>query len=104
MTKPNLESELPSKKKKKQSLLGKLKDFVYPTGLRNDKPMTFNMVLAYILFVVFFIMMLVSFVIQPALLLLCLPTIYLIARNIRFEREKRSEYKILNDLKKADKK
>lgn len=87
--KSDLELELPDKKRKKPSLISKLKDFVQPPAKAAIKkvPITFNVGLAVTLFFFYLSIMIVGGPSQPLLFLLIIPTIYIIARYIKLERE-----------------
>lgn len=89
-----LEDEFVSKKpKRKQSLVSKLMDHVEPQKEKVFKraPITFNVGLAIILFLFYFSIMFVGGPANPMLFLLVIPTLYIIARYIRLERDHRGE-------------
>ena len=77
------------KKEKKPSIFSKLKGF--SEGRKSNLPVTFNVGLNIILFLVYFSIMIVSVPTYPALLIIILPTLYVIVRGIKLEREQLGE-------------
>ena len=87
--KSDLESELPDKKRKKSSIIDQLKDYIHPPAktAMQKAPITFNVGLAIILFFFYLSIMIVGGISQPIIFLLILPTLYIIVRYIKLERE-----------------
>ena len=93
----DLESELPSKKKKKNpSFIDTIKDFTKPkTKIAAKKaPVTFNLGVAVILFLFYLSIMIVSRTF--ATFLLILPTLYILARYMKLEREQSAKHQTPN--------
>jgi len=71
--------------KKKTSFISKLKKFA--EGPKRKVPITFNLGLAIILFFCYLSVTFVSIPTTPALLIVLLPTLYILLRYIKLERD-----------------
>ncbi len=85
----DLESELPSKKKKKQSLWTKLTEFVRPQTMivKKKAPLTFNVALSAALIFIYLSAMVTVGTQYPVIFIFILPVIYILARQIKLERD-----------------
>jgi hypothetical protein len=88
---PDLDSELPKVKKKKKQprFLTEIQDSFQSASSNVAKraPITFNIGVSLILFFFYVSIMITSLPSQPILLLLILPTLYIIISHIRLERK-----------------
>ena len=87
--KVDLESELPSKKKKKQSLWTKIAEFTRPQIMvvKKKAPLTFNVALSAALIFIYLSAMVTVGTQYPVIFIFILPVIYILARQIKLERE-----------------
>jgi hypothetical protein len=85
----DLESELPSKKKKKQSLLSKIVEFARPQTIMVKKkaPLTFNIVLSVALIFIYLNVLVMIGAQVPLIFVFILPIVYILVRQIKLERE-----------------
>ncbi len=85
----DLESELPSKKKKKQSLWTKLTEFTRPQTMvvKKKAPLTFNVALSAALIFIYLSAMVTVGTQYPIIFIFILPVIYILARQIKLERD-----------------
>ena len=91
---PLLDEELPSKKKKKPSLIQQIKDWVYPPVQFAQKraPIAFNVALGFILFIIHFsAMIMIGTTGKYVLLIPIVITLYLLIAWIKAEREREPE-------------
>ena len=85
----DLESELPSKKKKKQSLWSKIAEFTRPQTMvvKKKAPLTFNVALSAALIFIYLSAMVTVGTQYPVIFIFILPVIYILARQIKLERD-----------------
>ena len=85
----DLESELPSKKKKKQSLWSKIAEFTRPQTMvvKKKAPLTFNVALSAALIFIYLRAMVTVGTQYPVIFIFILPVIYILARQIKLERD-----------------
>ena len=85
----DLESELPSKKKKKQSLWSKIAEFTRPQTMvvKKKAPLTFNVALSAALIFIYLSAMVTVGTQYPVIFIFILPVIYIVARQIKLERD-----------------
>ena len=85
----DLESELPSKKKKKQSLWSKIAEFTRPQTMvvKKKAPLTFNVALSAALIFIYLSVMVTVGTQYPVIFIFILPVIYILARQIKLERD-----------------
>ena len=85
----DLESELPSKKKKKQSLWSKIAEFTRPQTMivKKKAPLTFNVALSAALIFIYLSAMVTVGTQDPVIFIFILPVIYILARQIKLERD-----------------
>ena len=85
----DLESELPSKKKKKQSLWSKISEFTRPQTMivKKKAPLTFNVALSAALIFIYLSAMVTVGTQYPVIFIFILPVIYILARQIKLERD-----------------
>ena len=85
----DLESELPSKKKKKQSLWTKIAEFTRPQTMivKKKAPLTFNVALSAALIFIYLSAMVTVGTQYPVIFIFILPVIYILARQIKLERD-----------------
>ena len=76
-------------KKKKSTLLNKIGNLFQRK--KDNIPMTFNIVLSSLLFLCYLSIMIVSVPTAPSLLIIIIPTLYIIIRHIKLEREQLGE-------------
>ena len=85
----DLESELPSKKKKKQSLMSQFMELVKPQTMvvKKKAPLTFNVALSAALIFIYLSAMVTVGTQYPVIFIFILPVIYILARQIKLERD-----------------
>lgn len=85
----DLESELPHKKKKKQSLWSKIAEFTRPQTMvvKKKAPLTFNVALSAALIFIYLSAMVTVGTQYPVIFIFILPVIYILARQIKLERD-----------------
>ena len=88
----DLESELPQKKKKNQSLMSKIwvkivESMSQQTPLMKKIPLTFNVVLSGALILVYISIMIAIGTFHPIVFFFILPILYILARQIKLERK-----------------
>ena len=79
-------------KEKKPSFLEKIREIFKKRDSKiKGVPVTFNVGLSVILFVVYFIVLIVGMQRDPYLLFIIIPTLYILIRHIKLEREQLGE-------------
>ena len=89
MTKKRQSLDLDFEEEKKKTFIDKLKEFVYPRQkvFQPRKSLSFNVGVAIILFFIYSLITLVSIVSFVYALLVLIPTLYILIRYIKLERE-----------------
>lgn len=92
MVKEEVPEDLDFEKERKPSFLSKLKNFT--KSQRKKAPVTFNVGIAIILFFIYLSVTFVSIPTFPQLLLVLVPTMYILLRYIKLERDTYDEEKL----------